>query len=625
MVSTTAPGLGSACVAASTENRLSSTLYGQGGGLRRASRAREVLLTNGQWDEEYARRSGLRPEVLGSWRRSLRYGLRPECVEPIRRTGADLDGQLARIADSVVASRRSTLDQSRCALTVTDREGTVLRRWVADARLRDWLDDQSIVPSVSVDETAIGTFSAICLLDGRPVQVSGPEHFSEAFVGTSSTGVPITHPVSRRIIGSLILSCRVGDANPILLAWATELAAEVERLLLETATTRERMLLDAYLAENRDVRHPVIVLNEQTIISNATAARLLGSVDQARLWEHASQAIRQREAESQEIVLTDGTTVSVSCREVRDDEGSVGAVVKVRQAADRPASSTGSGTPLDLHGLAGNGPRWRELVEQVRRSGSDWTLITGERGTGKFAVARALGAESQIQVIDAVEVSAAGPQRWLTHLESQLAAAHPDSLLVIRHADRLDVGTATAAARLVDGFRSKPIRLLGTALDREEALLSNPLLETFQVSVRVPSLRERFEDLPVLLEALSASVLELAGEQPRKVRWMPDAVQTLTRLDWPHNVASVRMLVRDVLRDNRKNYIGAQDLPAGVVARASRRKLGGLELVEATTIIAAMREAGGNKNRAANTLGIARSTLYRKVRALGLDLSTMAF
>ncbi|HKT58832.1 MAG TPA: helix-turn-helix domain-containing protein, partial [Gemmatimonadales bacterium] len=67
------------------------------------------------------------------------------------------------------------------------------------------------------------------------------------------------------------------------------------------------------------------------------------------------------------------------------------------------------------------------------------------------------------------------------------------------------------------------------------------------------------------------------------------------------------------------------DLPPEYVARAARRQLAALEQIEAQTIVRALREAGGNKHQAALALGIARSTLYRKIRALGLDLSASIY
>lgn len=75
---------------------------------------------------------------------------------------------------------------------------------------------------------------------------------------------------------------------------------------------------------------------------------------------------------------------------------------------------------------------------------------------------------------------------------------------------------------------------------------------------------------------------------------MTNAVQALTRLPWPGNVASLEALVREVVHVSRTGYISANDLPPDVVAQASRRKLPGLEQAEATAIIEALRAAGGN-------------------------------
>jgi transcriptional regulator of acetoin/glycerol metabolism len=106
---------------------------------------------------------------------------------------------------------------------------------------------------------------------------------------------------------------------------------------------------------------------------------------------------------------------------------------------------------------------------------------------------------------------------------------------------------------------------------------------------------------------------------------MPEAVQALSRVEWAANLASLDAVVRLLVAGRTVGYIGAADLPPDLVVRSSRRPLARLEQAEAQTILQALRDAGGNKHQAAESLGIARSTIYRKVRALGLDLTTAAF
>ena len=160
-----------------------------------------------------------------------------------------------------------------------------------------------------------------------------------------------------------------------------------------------------------------------------------------------------------------------------------------------------------------------------------------------------------------------------------------------------------------------------SAVGALQAGCGNSLLESFDVEIVVPPLRERLEDLPLLLAAFTTQALPDGAS----VQWMPDAVQALCRVDWYGNLTSLEALVRRLVTRCTTGYLGAADLPPDLIARASRRRLARLEQAEAQTILVALREAGGNKHKAAESLGIARSTLYRKVRALGLDLTTTAF
>jgi DNA-binding NtrC family response regulator len=198
-------------------------------------------------------------------------------------------------------------------------------------------------------------------------------------------------------------------------------------------------------------------------------------------------------------------------------------------------------------------------------------------------------------------------------------------VLVIRHADDLDLSMAASARSLLREDRDVPVRVIATASRRAKHGSADPLLAEFTSVIDVPPLRDRLEDLPALLDALTAAACGFPGQRASRIHWVTDAVQALTRLHWAGNVASLEALVHEVVHANRTGYISANDLPPDVVALASRRKLAGLEQAEATAIIEALRAAGGNKNRAADSLGIARSTLYRKTRALGIDLSTMTF
>lgn len=588
-------------------------------------RVREAFLTTGSVDAREVASAGMDPRLLDSWRRCIRYGISPSAGKPVQSREVDLDNPLIRVVNAIVMEREAALEQSMCGLTLTDAEGTALRQWVRDPALGRWLERRNIVPSFSVDETAIGTTSGICLLSGEPTMVRGPEHFCEDYAEVTSAGVPVVHPVTRRVVGSLNLTIRYEDTSPVLLSWVMDLARDVQRAFLETATRRERTLLDAYLAENRDARHPLVALNDQTIITNAPAARLLASVDQAMLWEHASRTIQENASDPRQLVLTDGTIVSVQCREVTDDATeSAGAVLRIRPVIERKTRHPVRPPAANLPGLVGEGPRWEKLCRDASAAGIGPVLIVGERGSGKVAVAKAMAGDRPIAVLDAADAAISGAHPWLQKLKECLGQS-VESAVIIRRCDELDDSAAMTAANLIRAHRAGPVRVFATATRSGNHGHPTPIQSEFPAVLEVPALRERIEDLPLLLDALTREAVAQFGRAETRVRWMPDAVQALSRLEWHGNVASLRNVVFRVLHGNSNSYINASDLPPDVVACAARRKLVGLEQVEAQAIITALREAGGNKNRAAESLGIARSTLYRKIRALGIDLSTSAF
>jgi transcriptional regulator of acetoin/glycerol metabolism len=129
-------------------------------------------------------------------------------------------------------------------------------------------------------------------------------------------------------------------------------------------------------------------------------------------------------------------------------------------------------------------------------------------------------------------------------------------------------------------------------------------------AVEIPPLRTRPEDIgPIAASLLGA----------RRLR--PEALQLLERLPWPGNVRELAV----ALHATHATAIGVDDLPADLRAQAARVPTSGLQRLEAEAISRALAGCGGNKRDAARALGISRSTLYRKLRAYGLDLEHRAY
>ncbi len=143
------------------------------------------------------------------------------------------------------------------------------------------------------------------------------------------------------------------------------------------------------------------------------------------------------------------------------------------------------------------------------------------------------------------------------------------------------------------------------------------------VSIRLPPLRERREDIPILVRAF---IKELAAENERPVRDIsPEALSQLQGYDWPGNVRQLRNVLENVVVTTMGEVIEPQHLPDPVRAAhpspltAAIAKHGlRLDQLEKEAIRLALEKTNGNRSQASEILGISVRTLQRKIHEYGL-------
>ena len=139
------------------------------------------------------------------------------------------------------------------------------------------------------------------------------------------------------------------------------------------------------------------------------------------------------------------------------------------------------------------------------------------------------------------------------------------------------------------------------------------VLVHFQQAVTVPPLRHRIEDIPTVVSQVLA---KLSGSRERRVS--PAAMRVICRYSWPRNIHQLEEALRAALVKRPAGDLQPQDLP-GYCHNSARRQLTGLESIERDAIVKALHDAGGNRVQAAAALGIARSSLYRKLQSFGIS------
>jgi transcriptional regulator of acetoin/glycerol metabolism len=293
--------------------------------------------------------------------------------------------------------------------------------------------------------------------------------------------------------------------------------------------------------------------------------------------------------------------------------------IKLVAPAAAPSAETAvTRAAMALPGLVGTAAAWRRacrLAEASYDSG-EWLALEGEHGVGKLALVRAVhqrrNPAAPCHVLDAAD--AAHDHDWLTQVRAELLDG--TGMLVLRRVHALNARQARTLAGALqeakDAGRGSALRVAVT-LDRGAARADlSGLLRLFPDSVAVPPLRHHSEDLrdlvPFFLGKLS---------QQGRVTCSPAAMQLVLRHTWPGNAAQLWQVLKQVVQRRRVGQIMPGDLPPECWT-VSRRVLSTLESIERDAIVQSLLDHGGNKIRAARSLGMSRATIYRRIREYGI-------
>jgi len=147
------------------------------------------------------------------------------------------------------------------------------------------------------------------------------------------------------------------------------------------------------------------------------------------------------------------------------------------------------------------------------------------------------------------------------------------------------------------------------------------------VIINLPPLRERREDIPLLIERFMQSASSKAGKH---VEISSAAAEALSAYHWPGNVRELENLIERLVVFSRSSRIDVGDLPPTVTPRAPALEkrlfddLPTLEEIERRYLMHVLEQVGGNRTRAAEVMGIDRRTLYRMAERFGIPLAEQA-
>jgi DNA-binding NtrC family response regulator len=306
-------------------------------------------------------------------------------------------------------------------------------------------------------------------------------------------------------------------------------------------------------------------------------------------------------------------------------------------------------------GIIGRSAGMLTVYKQIAYASDSWApvLITGESGTGKELIARAIHRHSRRASRPFVAVNCGALVETLLeselfgHVRGSFTGAVTDHKGVFEQAhggsvflDEIGDTTPALQVKLLRVLQEGEVRPVGstrtvrvdarviaaTNVDLDRAVAEHRFRQDLYyrlsvIVIHLPPLRDRRGDIPLLIEQFLRASSIRSG---RTVAISPAAVSALVNYDWPGNVRELENTIERLVVFSR-GEIDLGDLPAAVIAAPSLREqlfdgLPTLDELERRYLLHVLQQVGGNRSRAAETLGIDRRTLYRMAERFGIDL-----
>ncbi len=587
---------------------------------------------------------------------------------------------LLAVARPVIEDLHQFMEGSYCAVVLTDGAGCILDV-VGDPEMLPMLQARGWQRGVYWNEGRWGTNAvALALHEAMPVQVVGPEHYLAMLHDLAVAAAPI-HDVGGRILGVLSILTRLPNAHPHTLAAVMAAARAITNQIqtdhyLQEANTRYSELHSVF----ETISEGVLAWNEAGVLThiNARAGAILGISPTGVLGRPLHAVLRfapavQRAIEGHTPLEDLTTTITVqdravpcviSLRPMREGVRLRGGFImtlrplgQVRALVHRLVGAQAMIT-LDT-ALVGQTPAIRRLRQQARRVAQGWApvLIRGEDGVGKNPLARAIhnagprGGGPFIAVNCQTIPHELMPAEFLGYAPGAYQGLPPDGrpskfeladggTLFLDRVEALSLEVQAALLEVLEvghvlrlgGSRPIPVDvrvIASTSADLEQRVAEGSfradLYRRFRVfTLWVPPLRERPQDIPLLAQRVLDRLERQLG---RALHLRPAVVEVLQRYPWPGNLRELEHVLERAALFAEDGAIGLEHLPASirqarrwVVQQGDVKPVLTLAEAEREAILRAAQACQGRVKCMAETLGISRTTLWRRLKALGVDV-----
>jgi adenylate kinase len=563
--------------------------------------AREELMRVGLLGD--VRTDGVVPDlIVRSWRRSI--SISADGANPAQRfTEIDTDSILRRAADPVLDRWQVHLADTGTSLFLSDRAGAIVARRANDSNARRRLDSVHAAEGFDYSEESIGTNGlGTAIVEKRPLLVAGSQHYNDALAELACAAAPVCTPTGS-VIGSISLAGPTESANPLMLSLTREIGQQIEERLRGSARPQDLALAMSFTRYTNSQR-PTVVMDSESILANNPGLPYIDVTSHVMLWE----LLNSHDWSSSETLRLqpDNTAVEVIARRVLDGPRPH----YVLHFADLGQFTSQA---IELPPRIAAQPRaTTQPVQAV-------LVVEGPAGSGRCTVASSIRRKARFDnTFEQIIVEAGRRTEW-ARVQCVLDRGTD---VVLRRAENIPEADADELAALVHGHQS-----VSTAEQRTNTLLVTvdrdrccaPVLAVFD-EIGYAARTEPLASTPERIPGLVKQVLDRVDPTGRHTM-SPAALQAFVQWGWPGNMTELVQTLAALVTQVPSSVIERKHLPQHLQQAPPRRRMTLLETAEREAIIKALDAASGNKSEAAEMLGIGRTTLYRRLRQLGLDAS----
>ena len=654
----------------------------------RPERDRDVMnhwerLLNG----EECSSDALRRLIDDSWRRCLnahvdpgKYQAPPPLSENSLYSLQQKHGDLLTASTPVMAMARDFLAETGTIMVLTDHSGTILSL-EGDPATRDEGAMMNMMPGASWSETACGTNAIGTAIAVRhPVQIHSAEHYCAGIKRWTCSSTVILDPYDNSVLGAIDVSGLQQTYNKHSLALVVATASKIEgRLAKHEMGIRFRLLERCMHRLTHSTSDGVIVFDRRgnPVKANERAEQALNQLSEGRIGSRKLDIASLTLGHATDDGLPAGLQGWIApewLEPVLDNGQRIGTLLTIPifkprsvQGTTIPVGATSAAhEPSKLDCVVGKDPVLMEAVERARHLSRSNVpvLLLGETGVGKEVFAKGIHDCGSAKAAPFVAVNCGGLSREL--LATELFGYAEGSFTGARRGGMMGkIEAANGGTLFLDELGEMPLdmqpHLLRVLEEGEIYRLgeNTPRKVKFRLiaatnrdlrkevtdgrfrmdlyyrvavtSVRIPPLRERLGDIPVLSRALMEKLAAHHGVPVPQLT--ASEISELSSYSWPGNVRELRNILESMLlTGERPRALMTPEAPRGIqlfdaplatdhgmVFGGETRENRRLEEAERDAILGAIDGSHGNMALAARSLGIAKSTLYLKLKKFGLD------